>query len=146
MNDLGSWSWGISSPLGFGLLPVSLTPRPVVCSACFCPVDPFQKMPPEHENTKHWVNPHFTLPYQDRQFTYPGILLVKCITMSKREYSANIKGPRETDALKPSCCCWPHFCQHLPYPDTQLLSSMTCSCRSLLHQDIKSPMCCHFNN
>lgn len=62
------------------------------------------------------------------------------------EYSANIEGPSETDALEPSCCCWPHFCQHLPYPDTQLLSSMTCSCRSLLHQDIKSPMCCHLNN
>lgn len=103
-------------------------------------------MPPERENTKHWVNPHFTLPYQDCQFTYPGIPLVRCITVSQREYSAKIKGPRETDALKPSCCCWPHFCQHLPYPDTQLLSSTTCSCRSLLHQDIKSPMCCRFNN
>lgn len=96
--------------------------------------------------TKHWVNSHFTLPYQDCQFTFPGIILGKCITMWQREYSANIKGPHETDALKPSCCCWPHFCQHLPYPDTQLLSSMTCYCRSLLHQDIKSPMCCHFNN
>lgn len=37
---------------------------------------------------------------------------------------------------------------HLPQPlkCTGLLSSMTCNCSPLLHQDIKSPTCCYLNN
>lgn len=31
-------------------------------------------------------------------------------------------------------------------PTSHLLSSTTCKCSSLLHWDIKSPMCCYFNN
>lgn len=103
MKGPRSWWWGTSSPLGSGLLPVSLIPPPVVCSACFCPVGPFQKMPPEHENTKQWVNSVFTLSCKNCQLTFLDIILGEHITMSHREYSAHIEGPWELTKVKQRC-------------------------------------------
>lgn len=52
MTGPENWWWDTFSPLGSGRLPVSPIPPPAVCSACFCPVGLFQKMPPTHQNAK----------------------------------------------------------------------------------------------
>lgn len=97
MKGPGRWSRGISSLLGFGLLPVSLIPPPVVCFACFCPIGPFQKMPPEYENTKHWVNSLFTLSCQNYQFILIYIILGEHITYPETIQHTVYRGPRWTD-------------------------------------------------
>lgn len=52
MTGPENWWCGTFSPLGSGRLPANPIPPPAVCSACFCPVSLFQKMPPTDHNGK----------------------------------------------------------------------------------------------
>lgn len=124
----GSWCWGAFSQLDFALLPVSLIPSPAACCACFCPVSPYQRMPPEHDNTKHLSLPCFGT-FRRGLSAYLSWHHPWEIDLWHGDYSnmhSRLMRTDQNEAPKPtSYCRWPHFCQNLPPQTTYTHKSST---------------------
>lgn len=157
MKGPGSWWSGASSQLGSALLPISLIRPPAACSACFCLVGPFQRTPPEHDNTEHQVNSlcsHFpsrnvSIPFLTSFLGNTSPCHIETIAHTWTAHENWPKWNREAQTNSHVGAGLTFVGTYLPQPlkpTSHLLSSMTCSCSCLPQQDIKSPMCCRFNN